>query len=58
MNIIKTTLRINVTDYECDYILSNNDYNHEYNVNHTNMNVILHIFIHTVYIYNTEITTK
>jgi len=36
-----TTLIINVIDYDCNYILSNHDYNHEYNVYHTNVNLIL-----------------
>jgi len=39
---ITNTLIINVLDYDCDYILSYHVYNHEFNVYHTNVNVILY----------------
>jgi hypothetical protein len=53
MIMITITLILNVMDY--DYILSNHDYNHDYNVYHTNVNVILHLYSLN-YMYNTDIT--
>jgi hypothetical protein len=57
MIMITITLIFNVIDYECDYILSNHDYNHEYNAYHANINVILHLYSLS-YMYNTDIATK
>jgi len=51
------TLILNVIGYNCDYILSNPDYNHQYNACHTSVNVILHLYS-LGYIYNTDITAK
>ena len=51
MIVIMTTLIINVTDYDSNYIFSNHDYKHEYNEYHTNLYSLS-------YIYNTNITTK
>ena len=48
-----TTLIIDVINYDCDCILSNYDYN----VYHTNVEVILHLYSLS-YIYYANITSK
>ena len=55
--MVTITLILNVIDYYCDYILSNHDYNHDYSVYETNVNVLPHIYSLT-YIYNTDMTIK
>ena len=44
MITITTTLISSVIDHDCGYILSNHDYNHEYDVYQTNVNVIGHLY--------------
>jgi len=41
MTVINPTL---VIEYYCNYILNNHDSNHEHNVYHTNVNVLLHLY--------------